>query len=488
MNSFWQDQAFVYNESTDLYEGVCHKCKGVLIGHELGFTCKNCDLSGDLYTWLNGVKGIPSDKAEKTIKFYNETKKADEINPNQIATRILLTNKFIYLNNSFYKYQDGVFTRVNDIHIDKIIKSMLNLKFKTHVSNEIRNCLAIETLVNPDDVNKNRNMINFKNGMFDLKNLQLEPHDTKFLSTIQLNLDYDPDIQCELWTKTLNEIFQNDEEKISILQQFLGYCLVPDNSFQMSLLNIGEGANGKSLIMKTFQNIIGRQNYSTIQSADFNNKHYIACMAGKLVNISIESDNKMPIDDATFKAITSGDEFQVEEKFIAPYSVRLFCKLIFTMNDLPRVDDKSNAYFRRLKILRYNKEFKPGEQDRELEHKLVPEYPGIMNWMIYGMKNLYKNNGFLTNAEVDSEVVEYRKENNNVYMFSEDCLVIDPTFNCSKKDVYLKYCKYCGENGYKPFAIRKLGINLKKIYPMITEYMHPTGSMRMWRGLGILTD
>ena len=103
--------------------------------------------------------------------------------------------------------------------------------------------------------------IAFRNGTVDRASLlnadgadaELLPYDAGNVSEGALSYDYRPEAQCPLWLATLAEIFPcqgNDDHRTDILQEFMGYSLVPDDSsFEKFLIMVGDGSNGKTTIL-----------------------------------------------------------------------------------------------------------------------------------------------------------------------------------------------------------------------------------------------
>jgi hypothetical protein len=60
----------------------------------------------------------------------------------------------------------------------------------------------------------------------------------------------------------MGEIFEGDLEKQVLLQEFLGYVLMPTCCFEKALFMYGTGANGKSTVIKILEVIIGKNNIS----------------------------------------------------------------------------------------------------------------------------------------------------------------------------------------------------------------------------------
>ena len=78
--------------------------------------------------------------------------------------------------------------------------------------------------------------------MVDLKQGKLIDHDPKYGSRIQIPAKFDYEAIHERWDKFLEEVFPEDKSKkqkergkAAMLQQFFGYCLLPDCRFQKAI-------------------------------------------------------------------------------------------------------------------------------------------------------------------------------------------------------------------------------------------------------------
>ncbi len=423
---------------------------------------------------------------------------AGQFNPNITADKILSEHKIINSNKVFYEYKDGYYQPVPDEVVKKWVKRELKNQFKISRCNDVIHSLLTESFISGEKINEDKHRLNMKNGILNIRTGKLDPHASDFISTIRIPIEYDSKAECPLFIETLGQIFADDVGKISVLQEFMGYCLTPNNSHQVALLNVGEGANGKSVLFSVFEKIVGKENCSSVPMECFGNRHYIAQLSGKLVNISIESEAKKAIHDANFKAIVSGDTITADRKYGQPFEFNPFVKLIFAMNDLPRVDDKTDAFFRRLIIIRYTQQFQGKKDDRNLKNKLLEELSGILNWMIEGLGNLENRGRFQVTSKMRMDVEKYRIEQNNVLQFvSEECAVrgvsksglkrktlkfkksngkiLNNEWSVTKKLLYIRYVEYCESSGCFPLSKINFGRHLKKHFAKIEESRGSTG-------------
>ena len=418
------------------------------------------------------------------LKNTQEPNEIEVKNCNQIAADIQKEKTLLYCDD-FYEYESGVFLTVKEDKIKKFIKAKLKDKFTQFKANEILHSLRVDIALGcSEDLNASV-LLNLKNGMFNLESLELIPHSPDFKSTIQLPVSYNPDANCSKWLESLKGIFPDDIEKADILQEFFGLCLTKETKYEKALFMIGEGANGKSTVMHILQKILGKKNYSAIPLELFNNPHYTAHFYNKLANISIETNARSSVYDSLMKAVVSGDTITADGKYQPLIQFNPFCKLIFALNNMPRVDDKTDAFYRRMIILRFNRQFKEEEQNKNLRHELEAELDGIFAWMVGGLKRLRQRGYFELSAGIEQEVEEYRKENNNVMTFVEEECNLEPNAITSKQEFYNSYSEWCKKNGYKGLAKKKFGKELTKHFQgKITDGRNGSGDIRVWFGVG----
>jgi putative DNA primase/helicase len=404
---------------------------------------------------------------------------------NEIAEEIQGEHRLLYCEGFHYEYSDGVYKKIGKEHLHKIIRDKLCQSVTPAKVTHIYEVVKLDTLLALDKELNGSGLMNLKNGMLDLETLSLKPHDPEYFSSIQLPVNYNPDAECALWLKTLREIFHDDIKKADTLQEFFGLSLTRDQRYRKALFMLGDGANGKSTVSHVLEKILGRENISSIPLEKFNDFHYTASLYQKLVNISIETNAKSTVYDAAIKSITSGDSMTADFKYGQQFQFNPFCKLIFALNNMPRVDDKTNAFFDRLLIVKFNRRFEDHEQNKNLKFELEAELDGIFLWMINGLKNLRARGVFEVTAESKKAIEEYRSENNNVLLFVEDACLLDQSFRATKHDIYEKYKAWCIDSRHQALSKKRFGMEFSKNFPQVNDGMDSSGESRIWKGIGI---
>jgi len=420
----------------------------------------------------------------------NIIKPKDGIDYTIIADYILKENKIIYCAGVFYKWEKTcVYKELPIEFVQKLIKAKLGKKFCINKTNEIVHSMRVEAAIGNTEILNKSELLNLKNGLFNTDTFELLPHDSSIYSTIQFPINYNPKSICPLWLSSLDNIFHNNPDNIEILQEFLGLCLIKETKYDKALFMLGEGRNGKSTILYIFQHVLGEVNTSSVSLEMLDNTHYVADLFGKLVNVSIETSAKASINDAKFKSIISGDMLHADRKYGQPFDFRPFSKLIFALNNMPQVSDKTDAFFHRLLIIKFNKQFKEEEQDKDLKYKIVDnELDGIFLWMIKGLQRLKKRGFFQITNDMKIETDEYRKENNNVLTFVEEECQLDNTNSISKKSLYENYVMFCKNSGMKSLSKKKFGAQLIKHFGLEKEQYDSSHLHRIWVGVDLINN
>lgn len=272
--------------------------------------------------------------------------------------------------------------KISEIHFDKnFVNSILDL-FKT------------ETYLPNHRFNVNRDTINTLNGELSWTGEDWNIHGARLESyrTTQIPVKYDPAALAPMFIKFLNEIFINDADKtdkVMLVFEMIGYCLLSSTEFEKFFLLIGPGANGKSVLLTVIQALLGFDNTAAVQPGQLDNKFQRAHLDGKLANIISELPEGGQIPDAQLKSITSGELITAEHKFKSPFDFEPFCTLVFASNHMPHTRDFSDALFRRAVVIPFNRVFQEHEQDNHLAKKLKTELPGILNMALFAMANVF---------------------------------------------------------------------------------------------------
>ena len=420
----------------------------------------NCKDPSDLH--IEGLldKDTLLEKIEKIDKdYFDEVNRGKQASKEHviIAEKVLELLSIKYYNQNFYVYENGVYqeglTKIEQciISIDKNIKKSIR--------NEILDYLRITQDVSMIDIDKN--LINFKNGIYHIDTNTLEPHSSNFFTICQINAKYLTDKELEeleqnnlnVPIKTfLNDISCGHTDRINTLLEFAGYSMTYTVELAKCLFLLGKSAgNGKSTFNKLLLQLIGKNNYCSISIEDFSERFYASELSNKLLNIVHEVKNTNVKDLSKFKSVISGDEISVEEKYKSRYTIKPFCHHIFAMNNMPKIFSEDEGFFRRLQIIPFEAKFTDEQQEKFNFDELITDtslnyFANIALRKYLKMKNEHRRT-FSNYKESNELVEEYRSGENSALLFINNFenfkKLIDKNNKIIKSKLYEAYENWC---------------------------------------------
>ncbi len=281
---------------------------------------------------------------------------------------------------------------------------------------------------------------------------QLEPHDKQGYRTTQLPVMYDPNASAPRFEQFLEEVFLGDadaEEKKIVVCELLGYSLLNSCEFEKFVILLGNGANGKSVLLHIVEQLVGTSNVAAVQPSQFENRFQRAHLFGKLVNIVTEIAEGAEIADAALKAIVSGERTTAEHKHKNPFDFHPFCTCWFGTNHMPHCRDFSDAIFRRAIILSFNQKFEGPNKDVHLRSKLAEELPGILNLALEGLAGIFERGEFIQCPSSDVAKKHWRFECDQIEQFVADACELAVELKSCSQDIFRSYTHWAKEMGIK---------------------------------------
>ena len=289
-----------------------------------------------------------------------------------------------------------------------------------------------------------------------------------------------------MFMKFLEESMGGDMGQISLIQEMLGYFLIPVNSAQKCFVIVGVGGAGKSVLLRVLNDILlGKQNVSNVSWQALNERFKTAELFGKLANIFADLPTKYIDDNGIFKALVGEDYLTVEKKNKDPFSFQSCARLLFSCNSIPKnYGDRSEGFYRRLIIMRFNNSVPPDKRDPNLIEKFRMEADGIFLFALNGLKRLMNNNYTFSETEVNkAELRQYREESDSVLLFIRECCEVGNDKVCGSTEIFNAYKGYCEECGLKPYSQRMFVRQLTTALPDVTRGVDTLGKRRILSGI-----
>lgn len=426
-------------------------------------------------------------KNSGNLPWYEEQEKGLKFLPFVLAKHLSETRDVYYGGESFLIYENGVYNISGEKEAGRIIMDYMLPNYCIMAS--IRDCREQwDILVSKDfdDFNRNPYLVNVRNGLLDIRDMSFKEHTPSYLSTVQLNVEYNPQVDCPQFKKFLNEVL--DCKLIPLVQEIVGYLLTTNTASQKAFVFWGPARTGKSTLLWVVEYLLlGKKNVSNIPWQEIGDKFKTAELLGKLANVFSDLPSKSIDDTGIFKVVTGEDYLMAEKKNKNPFKFKPFARLVFSCNELPRnYVDRTEGFYRRLIIVPFNRQIEKSKIDKSLKYKFQREKEGILNWALEGLKRLYENNfEFSENELTDGVKKEYKRENNNVISFVEECCELDGLFSCSRIEIYESYKEFCVEAGLKALSQIKFNKELEGNFNITRSR---SGKLRLWNGVRIKLD
>ena len=269
-------------------------------------------------------------------------------------------------------------------------------------------------------------LLSCPNGILDLKTNLLRNGRPEDRITMVAGTIFDPEAKCPRWKQFVNEVFEGNTELVHYVHKAVGYSITGEMREQVVFFCFGPGSNGKSVFFKTISAVLNDYAYdapvSLLQRSYIgsNNTNDLASIEFKRFLVSSETLSTSKLNEQRIKGLTGGDRVTARYLYSEFFTFEPTCKPWLFINHKPLVDDDSYGFWRRVKMIPFNRTFKPEEQDKNLVVSLKKEYPGILNWMLEGCL-LWQKEGLSPAPEIVNIATQsYREENDELSEFVAD--------------------------------------------------------------------
>jgi hypothetical protein len=191
------------------------------------------------------------------------------------------------------------------------------------------------------------NLIACQNGLLNIETRELLPHSPHFFNVNCLPFDYDPSAPCpKLWLTFQHQLWPNDEDGQSTLQEIFGLMLTADTRYQKIFMIVGPKRSGKGTIGRVLTALLGKENVVNPTLASLNTNFGLSPLIDKRVAI-IPDARLAPHTNAhtveRLLSISGEDALTVDRKYRDPWNGRLGIRFLILTNELPRMADSSGA-------------------------------------------------------------------------------------------------------------------------------------------------
>ena len=306
----------------------------------------------------------------KTIPLRNKWKPLDRLVPQQLADIVMFFNHVIRVDTTESNVEteedligiycdDGPNKGVYDTNESRLYDIVKRYDYQL----EERKFKEVAFMLQSQAPRKtrccNKDFVPVNNGIFDYKTKQLLDFDPQYVYLTKSSVNYNPnavnvvihndddgtDWDVESWMQSLSD----DPDIVELFWNMLSAIIRPFVRWNKSVwMYSNTGNNGKGTLCELMRNLCGPGSHTSISLSEFDKEFALQPLVRSTAIIVDENDVGQYIDKlANLKAVVTNDIVQINRKFKAPISFRFWGFMVQCINDLPRIRDKSDSFYRR---------------------------------------------------------------------------------------------------------------------------------------------
>ncbi|WP_157619645.1 DNA primase family protein [Skermanella stibiiresistens] len=333
-----------------------------------------------------------------------------------------------------------------------------------------------------EELDAHPDLFNVRNGTLEVRMdveglIHFRPHDRDDLITRLADVSYDPDAVCPAWLQFIGDV-QPSAAQREYLQRWHGYGLTGRTSLQKVAMYYGFGSNGKSTFLETIEKLMGNYALRLLFASLLQDDRRrgadatpdIANLPGRRLVVAAEPDTGATFSVGTIKILTERDTMQARHLNKGFFSFIPQHHLTLMFNEQPVIKATDDGTWRRIDLVPWRARYIEAREaatypdlpikDYELPARLLGELPGILNWLLDGLR-LYLETGLEVPEDVVEATEKYRADSDPVGEFIRAALrataVTSPPAFISGKELYIVYQRWCEESGMQPFSMTRFG-------------------------------
>ncbi|WP_334319872.1 primase-helicase zinc-binding domain-containing protein [Gilliamella apicola] len=365
--------------------------------------------------------------------------------------------------DEIYHYQDNAWQPISDKLLMRTLADLFTQSGEPF--NPMRISSAVESLrlSLPIMGTPQKDLICFKNGVYELKSQTFRPHNKQDWLLVSNDIDYYPAKEKESFethapnfAKWLKRASGNQDKAKNILAA-LYMILANRHDWQLFLEVTGAGGSGKSVFVEIATMLSGKNNTVIGTMESLEKARDRALVVGYSLIILPDQPRYMG-SGAGLKAITGGDEVAIDPKHKQPYSCKIPAVVLVINNEAMRFNERNGGISRRRVIFHFGEVIPEKERDLNLVSKIEQELPSIVRLLL---------NEFTSPAEAKERLHQQQQSDEATAIKRESDHLVD---FCSYLDA-LDYPNgmFIGNMGIMPFNPRKY------LYHAYIEYIRNTG-------------
>lgn len=395
-------------------------------------------------------------KEQKLFMLYDENsqrwvkdKKRHEL---RIAIRRLLHGLPNKLTTDV-KVQDRIYSRIESASVPLTVAKELEIIVQQRVLQEF---------------DAEIHLFGVENGVIELATGVFRSGRAEDLITKTAAVKYDPNARCPEFEKFIAEIMLGQQDLIDYLQTMIGYFLLGDNPENLILFLLGRGANGKTVLLNVIESLFGAYaNAIPITVMIKTQRETVGDDIMSIVGYRLLTSRELEKDDrmnaAKIKRLVGNDSESARHLYSEHERVRVKGKFVIATNEIPKIEDRSNGFWRRFKVIPFLRIFQEEEQNKRYEELLLQEKAGILNWALAGYHQ-YVQQGLVEPETCRKLKADIRGEVNPVEDFISQYYEPSAAERVGARSLHAHYTEWAEKTPHAPtLSERRLAAELLKL-------------------------
>ena len=284
--------------------------------------------------------------------------------------------------------------------------------------------------------------------------VELRPHRPKSHLRHCLQVAYDPDATCPQYDQAVLEIFSHAKNPKAMRRhwnEFFGYVIQSRRNIPIIAILLGDGDNGKTVLIRTVIRLLGDQLVQAQRVEDLDkNRFAIGSLFGKYLFVDDDVKAGARLPDGMLKTISEAKEVSGELKWLPSFNFVVRSVPVLLCNNVPSLADLSHGMLRRLMVFPFNRRFTDEDRDPDLFERIwAQELPGVLNRALAGYKRLLERGAkFKRPAAVRRATERWLQQANPLPAFIEAHCLKKAGGRCLLHDFYVAYANWTREMGY----------------------------------------
>lgn len=376
------------------------------------------------------------------------------------------------LTNEVYLYKDNVWLMISEMDLKRELVQLFRQSNAHYSEKGIKSTIDTMKLQIPLKGDQARNLIGFRNGIFDLNDRAFKPHaKSHWLQSIN-NVDYvdsvtneNLELHAPNFYQWLSRSAKKDKIKMDAIKAALYMILANRYDWQLFIEVTGAGGSGKSVFAEIATMLAGKNNTVSANMEALEKPRERSLIVGQ--SLIILPDQAKYIGEGNgIKAITGGDDVAIDEKYKKPYSAKIQGVILAINNNPMTFSNDDGGISRRRVIFHFGEPVPANERDPNLKDKISAELSVIIRHLFNYFEDDSKAKSLLIKQQKSSEAIEVKRLTNPLIDFCSYLFATDKPDGMMigkystpvqfKRFLYHAYITFIENNNLKnPLSLRK---------------------------------